>query len=284
MPLFDSDAERLRKQNLKLLEDERLRFARDLEARNFRPERMLFCSREDGSFVALARHEGRTALIESPKFGQEGKFSLALLDDVQYEREEVFEKGTGLNGAFGFGTKGARGFNLHIFLDGGLRAVIPVVFGRNSWLEANYKRNPLLKTKRRRGDANVVWDFTPIDSTSLTKIEEILDSYYLADASGRAAGESGRAPEGASPADAFYGKLLDAIQKEGLEGQIRVNFGSVFSARDCLNVVWQGKDDCEVSFSGESGRVELHEAHLTQQQAEELCLGVLRKRKRGAGE
>ena len=56
---------------------------------------------------------------------------------------------------------------------------MPVVFGRNSWMEAKYGKNPLLKTKRRRGDANVVWDFMPIDNASLSKIEKLIYEYYL---------------------------------------------------------------------------------------------------------
>ena len=180
MPLFDSGAERQRKENLKTLEDKRVRFAQRLEAEGFRPERMLFCSREDGSFVALARHEGKLAIIESPKFGQEGDFTLDFLDAPTWEREEVYEKGSGLNGAFGFGVKGARGFNLYLTNSDGMPVLMPVIFGRNSWLEAtSCKRNPLLKAKRRRGDANVVWDFAPIDNVTLTKIEAMLREYYL---------------------------------------------------------------------------------------------------------
>lgn len=179
MPLFNTDAERQRKENLKRLEDKRLRFAQEMEARGFRPERMFFCSREDGSYVALAKHEGRFALIDAPRFNDEGDFVLRLSDSPRFEREEVFEKGSGLNGAFGFGVKGARGFNLYVTLDGGERVLVPVVFGRTSWMESNYRKNPLLQTKRRRGDANIVWDFRPIDNTTLTRIEAMLDEYYL---------------------------------------------------------------------------------------------------------
>lgn len=179
MPLFNSDAERQRKESLKSLEDRRVRFAEALDAQGFRPERMFFCSREDGSFVALARHEGRFAMIESPKFGEDAEFLLDIQDSPQYEYEEVSIKGSGLNGAFGFGEKGARGFNLYVTSSAGERVPIPVVFGRTSWLEAPYKKNPLLKTKRRRGDANVMWDFVPIDFGHLKKIEAMLNEYYL---------------------------------------------------------------------------------------------------------
>ena len=179
MPLFNSDAERQRKENLKTLEDRRIRFAEQLDKQGFRPERMFFCSREDGSFAALARHEGRFALIDSPKFGSDAEFWIDIQDSPKFEYEEVFIQGSGLNGAFGFGEKGAKGFNLTVVTGDGENVLVPVVSGRNSWLEAPYRKNPLLKTKRRRGDANVMWDFVPIEYGQIDKIKKILDEYYL---------------------------------------------------------------------------------------------------------
>lgn len=180
MPLFDRDAEKQRKDNLKSLEDRRVRFAEALEKKGFQPERMFFCSSEEGRFVALARHGRQYAIVVSPKFGDAGDFIFDVQDALHYEREEVFEKGSGLNGAFGFGKKGAKGFNLLFTLSDGSQIQMPVVAGRTSWLEAPLKKNPLIKTKRRRGDANIVWDLMPIDAAQLTKIEEMLGNYYLA--------------------------------------------------------------------------------------------------------
>ena len=180
MPLFDSSAEKLRKENLKNLEDKRLRFAEELQQQGFKPEKMLFCSTEGGQFVALARHNGKAAVIVSPVFGQEGDFAIEFHDALQWEKEEVFEKGTGLNGAFGFGKKGAKGFILHITLSDGSVAHLHVVAGRTSYLETDYKHNPLLKTRRRRGDANIIWDLVPIEPGHLDKIEDRLMNYYLA--------------------------------------------------------------------------------------------------------
>lgn len=180
MPLFDSNAEKLRKENLKSLEDRRLRFAEELQQKGFKPEKMLFCSTEGGQFVALARHSGKTAVVVSPVFGQEGDFVIEFHDALQWEKEEVFEKGSGLNGAFGFGKKGAKGFVLHITLSDGSVAPLHVVAGRTSYLETDYKHNPLLKTKRRRGDANIIWDLAPIEAGHLDKIENSLLNYYLA--------------------------------------------------------------------------------------------------------
>ena len=158
MPLFDRDAEALRKQNLKIMEDKRLRFAGELQDMGFNPEKMLYCSSEEGSFVALARWNNRVAVIVSPAFGKEGEFRLELHEKLPYEKEDVYEKGTGLNGAFGFGKKGAKGFKLNISLRSGDVVSLDVVAGRTSWMECKGKKNPLLSTKRRRGDANLIWD------------------------------------------------------------------------------------------------------------------------------
>ena len=176
----DVMTEAMRKQFLKDMEDKRIIFAEKLNNEGFRPEKMLFCSTEGGQFIALARHEGKLAVIVSPVFAQEGDFVIDYQADPQIEREEVFEKGTGLNGAFGFGTKGATGFILHITLSDGSVAPLHVVAGRTSWLEVDYKKNPLLKTKRRRGDANVMWDLYPIDTSKISRIEDRLANYYLA--------------------------------------------------------------------------------------------------------
>ena len=180
MALFDTAAEKQRKENLKLLEDRRVLFAAKLEKMNFKPERMLFCSCEDGSFTALARHNGKYAIVIGPVFGSDEDFTIHILDALQVEREDVFEKGSGLNGAFGFGTKGAKGFNLFFTLSDGNVAKLPVVAGRTSWLECPLKKNPLLKTKRRRGDANIIWDMMPIEPGMLSKIEDILAAHYMA--------------------------------------------------------------------------------------------------------
>ena len=179
MPMFDRDAEAKRKQNLKELEDRRLLFAQELEKMDFKPERMLFCSSEDGRFVALARHKGGYAVVVSPVFGQEGDFSIEMMPEISYEREEVYQKGPGLNGAFGFGKKGARGFVLTIGLNNGEQARMEIVAGRTSWLDAPLKKNPLLNMKRRRGNANIIWDLMPIEPSQLDKIEKLLNEYYL---------------------------------------------------------------------------------------------------------
>lgn len=180
MPIFDSDAEKLRKENLKKMEDRRVRFAEMLQQKGFKPEKMLLCSTEGGQFVALARYNGKPAVIVSPIFGQEGDFIFDCPETLQWEKEDVYEKGTGMNGIFGFGTKAARGFLVHLHLSNGEEAKLHVVAGRTSFLMTDYRHNPLLKTKRRRGDANVIWDLSPIDASNLEKLEDAVLNYFLA--------------------------------------------------------------------------------------------------------
>ena len=182
MALFNNEEELVRRERLKYLEDRRVALAERLEGEGFKPERMFFCANAIGSFEALAREKGGYVVIVAPPFGDtEHDFKVYRLPELRYEKEEVLIKGEGLNGMFGFGKKPARGFNLIVELPEGDTARFEVVGNRNTALVVSkYKDNPLLKTKRRRGDANVVWDFMPIDSAKLERIEKELDTYYLA--------------------------------------------------------------------------------------------------------
>jgi len=181
MAFLDKDSEKLRKERLKNLEDKRLAFAEKLAKQGFAPEKMLFCSNETGSFVALARVDAKYAIVVSPAFGDDsGDFTLHLLDRIDCRREEQFIKSEGMGGMFGFGKKGAVGYELIFTLPDGSEVLMPIMAGRNSYLEAPLKKNPLLSLKRRRGDANLMWDFAPIERSHLDKIENRLNGYYLA--------------------------------------------------------------------------------------------------------
>jgi len=52
------------------------------------------------------------------------------------------------------------------------------VCGRGNWMQATLAKNPLLKTQRRRGDANLVWDMKPIDRTQVERVVEIAAEYF----------------------------------------------------------------------------------------------------------
>lgn len=171
MGFFDGGEETIRRQRLKELEDKRMLFARRMKSEGFAPETMLAASTQTGGLMALCRHAGRLWLIVGPDFGGEGEFLLEPCDAAELRREEVFEKPEGLGGVLGMGKRGAEGF---VLTDG--RYSVPFVAGRNSWAEWPLKRNPLLREKRRRGDANVVWDMQPLEARMLKKVEARLDA------------------------------------------------------------------------------------------------------------
>ena len=181
MAFLDNDNEKLRKERLKSLEDRRLAFAEKLDQQGFKPEKMLFCSAENGSFAALARVGQKYAVVTSPIFNEDGgDFALHLLDEIHYRKEDLYIKAEGMGGIFGFGKKGAVGFALIITLPDESEVSLEFMAGRNSYFETKLKKNPLLSLKRRRGDANIMWDMTPIERTHLRKIETSLAEHYLA--------------------------------------------------------------------------------------------------------
>ena len=79
-----------------------------------------------------------------------------------------------LGGIFGFGKKGSVGYYLVLERPDREPLRIPVIANKNQALICGAK-NPLLDTRRRRGDANVVWDMRPIDRSMLGKLQKELD-------------------------------------------------------------------------------------------------------------
>ncbi len=178
MALFDSMEDQARRQNLKRLEDKRLAFAQRLSAQGFAPEDMLFAQRDDGGFTSICRFDGRHWVIIGPGFGTDGDFSLIPLDALSYRTQEVYQKAEGMGGIFGFGKKAQVGVEFMIALPDGTETCMPFVSGRTGWLRTSLKKNPLLKTKRRRGDANVVWDFRPMDRSELEAALRAATAYF----------------------------------------------------------------------------------------------------------
>lgn len=180
MGFFSNPQEAERKANLKKMEDKRLAFAQAMETRGFKPEKMLFSQLDNGGLLAVCRFEGRQWLILGPGFGEDGEFELEGFDRFSARAEEVRVKSEGMGGMFGFGKKGQHGVEYHITRADGSEVVMPFVAGRNAWAEYVLPKNPLLSTRRRRGDANIVWDLKPIDGGQLQKILETAEAYLNA--------------------------------------------------------------------------------------------------------
>lgn len=174
MGLFSDPNEAIRKENLKNMEDKRLRFAEKCAKEGFAPESMLLLASGRGGLTGLCRDKGKLCLIVGPDFGGEGEFVLEQYDKLTSRREEFFEAAEGMGGIFGFGKKGAAGFHLIVERRDGSELSIPVIANKGSFMECRAK-NPLLSTKRRRGDANVVWDMRPIEKGMMKKLETTLN-------------------------------------------------------------------------------------------------------------
>lgn len=172
MGFFSGPEEAARRRKLTDMENKRLAFAGEMARVGFAPERMLLLSTERGNLLGICRDGGALCLIVGPELGSEDDFVLWRLERSRVRREEVIEPATGLGGALGFGTKGAFGFVCTICADEGEFA-LPVVAHRGGALVCG-KKNPLLSIKRRRGDANVVWDIPPIERRRLHEIEREL--------------------------------------------------------------------------------------------------------------
>ena len=173
MALFQSENEIARKRKLKELEDKRLRFAERMQQEGFAPERMLLLSTEKGGLAGLCRDRGQVCLIVGPDFGGEGEFTLERFDRLPARTEDYFEKSEGMGGFMGLGKKGQQGFRLIVERPDG-EVVIPYVSGLNCAAVYPMKKNPLLDPRRRRGDANVVWDLPPVDRHRLRALERVV--------------------------------------------------------------------------------------------------------------
>ena len=178
MGWFDNPEEQARKARLRELEDKRVAFAAKLAQQGFAPERMLFAQNDNGGFTALCRFKGKYWLVVSPGFGAPEDFALEGFDTLDWRVEEVRVGAEGMGGIFGFGKKAEIGREYLIRRQDGSEARMPFVSGRGNWLEATLQKNPLLRTQRRRGDANLVWDMQPLDRTAVDRVLEIAQSYF----------------------------------------------------------------------------------------------------------
>ncbi len=175
MGLFSSPEEDARKNNLKKLEDKRLRFLSGIQS----PGEMLLTITDRGSLRALGTIDGAPFAIIAPELSSEEEYRCVPLADCAYRKEPFFEPSTGLGGAFGFGKKGGVGFTIVLETPQG-EWEFPYVFKKSSCLICAPKKNPMLTPKRRKGDANPAWELPPIDRSGLKRIEAWLDDFLNA--------------------------------------------------------------------------------------------------------
>lgn len=128
MGLFSNEAEVQRKQNLKELEDKRVRFAQRLAQEGFAPECCLFTQKE-GGFVAVAKRGDEVFLLTGPAPGAQEDFTFRRARNPRVRVEEIFIKSEGLGGILGFGKKGGVGFRLIVTPEDGEALEMELISG-----------------------------------------------------------------------------------------------------------------------------------------------------------
>ena len=176
--LGGNDNEKARKVNLQQLEDKRLAFAeanRDLKLEN------ALLVQFGGGFKGIGLGPKGIYLFCGPGPGDEADFSVQRYDHCRARLKDEKIASEGAAGILGFGKKGGQGYTLSVELeDQGFE--LTFVSGYNFLLEvAPGAKNPLLDTKRRPGNANIVWDMRSIsyaDSQAMFfKWQKMLDEF-----------------------------------------------------------------------------------------------------------
>ena len=169
MALFDNEAEKLRKKNLEKLEDKRVAFAKKLSAMNLTCEKALY-AQTGGGFRGLALCGDKILYLTGPGPSDEVDFTVDVHPSVDARVERILIKGEGAGGFLGFGKKGGSGFRLYLTFPNDNTGEIEIVSSQNCFLEIEKGADPLFDLKRRRNNANFVWDFKTVDRGDLDAV------------------------------------------------------------------------------------------------------------------
>ena len=175
-----NEKEKARKANRKELEDKRIAFAeahRDLKIDN-----ALFVQ-FGGGFTGVGIGPQGVYLFTGPGPGDAEDFAMERCDCCRARLRDEKIASEGAAGILGFGKKGGQGYTLSVEMqDRGFE--LTFVSGYNFLLEVTPgMRNPLLDTKRRPGNANIVWDMRSISyadcQTTFAKWLKMLNEYFM---------------------------------------------------------------------------------------------------------
>lgn len=171
MGLFNNPKEQQRLLNLQQLEDKRLIFARELKQRGINIDRALLVQ-TGGGFKGIGMHKSDVYLLEGPAPGEDADFKIDVITGMPIRFEPFVIPSEGGGGLLGFGKKGGHGYLMCIGNPDGTEQQIHMVSALQCIYEEQEQELTLLSEKRRKGNANFVWDFTPIQNKQLDKIVE----------------------------------------------------------------------------------------------------------------
>lgn len=157
--LGGNENEKMRKSNLKELEDKRIAFA---EAHQDLKMDSALLVQFGGGFNGVGIGPDGIYLMTGPGPGDEADFTLERFSHCKARLRDEKIASEGAAGILGFGKKGGLGYTLAIEVPD-KSFEITFVSGFNFLLEVTpAKKNPLLDPKRRPGNANIVWDMRSI--------------------------------------------------------------------------------------------------------------------------
>lgn len=169
MGLFDSADEKKRKESLEALENKRLAFVSEMKALGIKSEAALY-GQTGGGFHGVIKSGDQIVYVTGPGPQEENAFAYAVHPGASVRVEEIVIPSDGLGGILGFGKKGGAGYRLALTFPDGTTGDIEIVAGQNCYFEQNNGVDPLFDEKRRRANANFVWDFKPVDKSLLNPI------------------------------------------------------------------------------------------------------------------
>ncbi len=169
MALFDNTQEKQRKQNLMELENKRLAFARRLQEMGVQSDRAIY-AQAGGGFHGIAISGAQICYITGPAPGEDADFTVQVYPRVAINTEEILIPSEGMGGILGFGKRGGIGYKLNFVFPDGSVGDLEIISGLNCIFEHDKGGDPLFDAKRRRGDANFVWEFRPVDQSRVKQV------------------------------------------------------------------------------------------------------------------
>ena len=169
MALFDTGVEKQRKENLKVLEEKRVAFAERLNKMGFQSDQSLY-SQMDGGFCGVVISKDQFLYITGPGPGDTADFSVKAYPALSMQIEDVLIPSEGMGGILGMGKRGGIGYNVTLIFPDGESGEFGFVSGRNYYFEHDHGKDPLFDTRKRRGNANFVWEFSAIESSKVNEI------------------------------------------------------------------------------------------------------------------
>ncbi|MHB8062621.1 MAG: hypothetical protein ACYDG2_08315 [Ruminiclostridium sp.] len=165
--LFNYAALRLRKQQLKDLEQKRVKFAMDMKAQGVIPDRVLYVQK-NGGFTGIGIDKTTLYVLTGPAPDDEAPFGIQAYKNFNAYMEEIYVEEDGLGGMFGFGKKGGNGWRFIVSLPND-QIILEIIPNMTNILDVLAIDNRLFFIKEKQ-NYNFVFDMIPRSMEECNKI------------------------------------------------------------------------------------------------------------------